>query len=415
MVRSGGPGFGPAATTFECRTLAGMDIDRRAAALAERLRSIAPMAAADPSSIRVVHAPGRVNLIGEHTDYNDGFVLPAAIDLGTTLALIPSDDHRVEITLADGGERDGFDLDDIGSKRDRWIDYVAGMAVELQRCGAPAGGFRGVLASDLPMEAGLSSSAALEVAAAWALSGGDQPPLPPMDVARAAQRAENGYVGVNSGLMDQFAVTFGLADHALFLDCRTLEHRTVPMPSDVRLVICHSGAPRTLAGSAYNDRRAECDRAVAGLRAEAPDITALRDVTPEMLAASGDRLDPVARKRATHVVHENARVLATIEALQAGDLAAVGRAFQASHDSLRDDFEVSSPALDALVDIARSVPGVVGARLTGAGFGGCTVNLVEPDAVDPLRQAVLDRYPAMTGLTPRVFPVRAADGARRIA
>jgi galactokinase len=391
-----------------------MDLQRRIADLRDRLRAMEP-AAADPGSIRVVHAPGRVNLIGEHTDYNDGFVLPAAIDMGITIALVPTDDHRVDIILDKDGTRDGVDLGAIGPKRGRWIDYVAGMARALTDSGVTTQGFRGVLASDLPIGAGLSSSAALEVAAAWALCGGAQPSLPPMDVALAAQRAENGYVGVNSGLMDQFAVTFGVADHALLLDCRSLDHRTVPLPPDVALVICHSGAPRTLAGSAYNERRAECERAVTALRALDPTITALRDVTSDTLREGAHLLDPVARKRAMHVVSEDARVLATIEALERGDLEAVGAAFAASHDSLRDDFEVSSPALDALVGIARDVPGVIGARLTGAGFGGCTVNLVATDAVDDLRRAIVARYPAMTGLSPRVFPVRAADGARRVA
>lgn len=387
----------------------------RAAGLAARLAAAEPLAGADPSAIRVVHAPGRVNLIGEHTDYNEGFVLPAAIDMGISIALVPTDDRRVEITLADGGERDGFDLDAIAKRRATWIDYVAGMAWAMAEAGAPIRGFRGVLASDLPPGAGLSSSAAIELAAAWALSGGDRPALDTMHLAQTAQRAENAYVGVNCGLMDQFAVAFGRADHALLLDCRSLEHRAVPLPAGTRLVICHSGSPRKLAASEYNARRAECDRAVAALRALDPTIRSLRDVTPELLAAGSDRLDDAAARRAEHVVHENERVIATIAALARGDLDAVGRAFAASHASLRDRFEVSSPALDALVDIATGVPGVIGARLTGAGFGGCTVNLVHDDAVGALRDAVLGQYPGRTGLTPRVFEVRAADGARRIA
>jgi galactokinase len=200
----------------------------------------------------------------------------------------------------------------------------------------------------------------------------------------------------------------------MLLDCRTLEHRAVPLPAGTRLVICHSGAPRNLATSEYNVRRAECDRAVAALAALDPSVRALRDVTPELLAAGRDRLDETAFRRARHVVTEDARVLATIEALGADDLDAVGAALDASHRSLRDDFEVSSPALDALVEIARSVPGVIGARLTGAGFGGCTVNLVQDDAVPALRRAIETDYPDRTGLTPRVFEVRAADGARRV-
>jgi len=384
------------------------------AELANRLTSLEPTAAATPDRVRVVHAPGRVNLIGEHTDYNEGFVLPAAIDLGVTIALLPTDDRRVELTLADTDERDGFDLDAIGQRRGRWIDYVAAMAWALAEAGVVTRGFRGLLASDLPQNAGLSSSAAIELASAWSLSGGDRPPLDTMRLAQTAQRAENAYVGVNSGLMDQFAVAFGEADRALLLDCRSLEHRAVTLPPGTRLVICHSGSPRKLAASEYNTRRSECDRAVTGLQTLDPSVSALRDVSLELLEAGRDRLDDTAYRRARHVVTEDARVLDLLAALEAGDVAAVGAAIDASHVSLRDDFEVSSPALDALVEIAHSVPGVIGARLTGAGFGGCTVNLVVDEAVGPLRDAVLARYEAKTGLTPRVFEVRAADGARRV-
>ena len=382
--------------------------------LARDLAAREPAAAADPGAIRVVHAPGRVNLIGEHTDYNEGFVLPAAIDLGITMALIPTDDRRVEVTLAADGSRDGFDVDEPGPRRDRWIDYLGGTAWAMAESGLPTRGFRGLLASDLPAGAGLSSSAAIELVAAWALAGGDRPTPDTMALARTAQRAENAFVGVQSGLMDQFAVAFGVADHALLLDCRSLEHRPVALSSGVRLVLCHSGVPRGLAGSAYNDRRAECDHAVAILRELDPTIRSLRDVTPALLAAGADRLDDVAYRRATHVVAEDQRVLDTVGALEAGDLATVGASFAASHRSLRDDFEVSSPALDALVEIATAVPGVIGARLTGAGFGGCTVNLVRDEAVAALRAAVLAEYPARTGRTPMVLEVRAADGARRL-
>ncbi len=392
-----------------------MDATRDVPELIARLQAIVPWAATDRDAVRVVHAPGRVNLIGEHTDYNDGFVLPAAIDLGITIALIPTDDRRVELTLADTGEMDGFDLDAIGIRRGRWIDYVAGTAWALAEAGCETRGFRGVLASNLPAGAGLSSSAALELGSAWALAGGTAPQMDPLALAQVAQRAENAYVGVACGLMDQFAVNFGRAGHALLLDCRSLEYRAIPLPEGTALVICHSGAPRTLAGSAYNARRKDCERAVTGLRSLDPSIRSLRDVSSELLTAGYDLLDPAARLRAEHVVSENARVLATIDALQASDLAKVGEAFAASHRSLRDRYEVSSPALDALVDIACAVPGVIGARLTGAGFGGCTVNLVHADAVAALRDAVFAEYPARTGLTPQVYEVQAADGVGRLA
>ncbi len=383
--------------------------------LTSRLVAIDRMAADAADQIRVVHAPGRINLIGEHTDYNDGFVLPAAIDLGVTIALIPTDDRRVELTLDDSGQRDGFHLDAIGARRGAWIDYIAATAWALAEAGIPMRGFRGLLASDLPSGAGLSSSAAIELASAWGLSGGERPELDTMRLAQIAQRAENAYVGVNCGLMDQFAVAFGEADHALLLDCRSLDHRAVLLPAGTSLVICHSGAPRKLAASEYNNRRSECERAVAGLKVLDPAVTSLRDVSLDLLHQGRDRLDDEAYRRARHVVTENDRVVTVIAALQAGDVDAVGAAMDASHVSLRDDFAVSSPALDALVEIAHAVPGVIGARLTGAGFGGCTVNLVRDEAVGALREAVLTRFEARTGLTPRVFEVRAADGARRLA
>ncbi len=388
---------------------------RDPAGLRDALIAREPLAAADPDAVRVVHAPGRVNLIGEHTDYNEGFVLPVAIDLGISVALVPTDDDRVELTLAETGETGTFDVRGVGERRSSWLDYVAGMAWALAEAGTGPRGFRGLLASDLPQGAGLSSSAAIEVVAAWALSGGDRPPVDPMRLVHIVQRSENGYIGLNNGIMDQFASIFGEPGRALLLDCRSLEHRAVRLPlADVALIACHSGSARRLEASAYNERRAQCEAAVAAIGAIEPGVRSLRDVTPAMLAAVGDALDPVVARRAAHIVAENGRVLEAIAAFEAGDLAEVGRLFYASHASLRDLYEVSSPELDALVDIARSTRGVIGARLTGAGFGGCTINLVRRDAVDALRDAVLRDYPARTGLTPRVFAVEASDGARRL-
>jgi galactokinase len=364
------------------------------------------------ASARVVHAPGRVNLIGEHTDYNEGFVLPVAIDLGIALALVSTDDRRVDVTLAETGERDGFDLDAIGPKRSSWIDYIAGTAWALIDAGEPVRGFRAVLVSDLPQGSGLSSSAALELVSSLALSGGALPAVDRMTLARLAQRAENAYVGVNVGLMDQFASAFGEPGRALLLDCRTLEHRAVPMPLDeAALVVCHSGSPRRLESSAYNERRAQCEAAVATIAATEPGVTALRDVTPAMLAEHRGRMDPLVAARAEHVVHENERVLAAVAAFEAGDLPAVGRLFAASQASMRDLFGISSPELDALVEIASAVDGVYGARLTGAGFGGCTINLVRRDAAPALREAVERRYEPRTGLRARVFEVEPSGGA----
>ena len=370
----------------------------------------------DRAGVRVVRAPGRVNLIGEHTDYNDGFVLPAAIGLGIAIAYVPTGDRRVELSLAATGERAAFDLDAIGARTGTWVDYVAGTAWALSAAGVPLTGFRGALASDLPTGAGLSSSAALELVTAWALAGDRPPSLEPLALARVCQKAENQYVGVQSGLMDQFASACGVVGSALFLDCRTLDHRTVPIPDGLRLVVCHSGVTHQHGGGEYNTRRAECERAVAALSAmEGRPLKALRDVDADMLRRFGARLDPIERRRAEHIVGENARVLETEAAMRAGDLPAIARLFAASHASMRDLFEITTPEMDTLVEIAIAVPGVVAARMTGGGFGGCTINLVHPDGVEALRSAVEGEYAARTGRTPRVWLVEAADGAGAVA
>ena len=359
-----------------------------------------------------MHAPGRVNLIGEHTDYNGGYVLPAAIGLGIAIAYVPTADRRVELSLAATGERATFDLDAIGGRRETWVDYVAGTAWALAEAGQPVTGFRGALAADLPSGAGLSSSAALELVTAWALAGDVPPALEPLALAGVARRAENAYVGVQSGLMDQFASACGVAGSALFLDCRTLEHRAVPIPPGLRLVVCHSGVTHRHDAGEYNTRRAECERALAALSAlEGVPLRALRDVDADMLRRHGPQLDPVERRRAEHIVGEDARVLETEAALKAGELEAVGRLFAESHASMRDLFEITIPEIDTLVEIAVAVPGVVATRMTGGGFGGCTISLVQPDAVDSLRTTIERDYVARTGRTPQIWEVEAVDGA----
>jgi galactokinase len=280
----------------------------------------------------------------------------------------------------------------------------------------PMRGFRGLLASSLPRASGLSSSAALEMASAWALTGIGGGGIDPMTRARLGQRAENDYVGMNCGLMDQFASSLGVRGAALLLDCRSLEHRAIPIPLDrYALVVCHTGSSRSLTASQYNARRAQCEAAVAALAADDPSVRALRDVTPEMLPLLRARVGDDVYRRCEHVVGENRRVLETIAALAAGDMATVGRLFAGSHDSLRDLFEVSSPELDALVEIAMGTPGVVAARMTGAGFGGCTVNVVERGSVERLTERVRSWYPARTGMNPRVYAVEAVDGAGFVA
>jgi galactokinase len=379
-------------------------------ALTDALTIVEPAAAARREAVRVVRAPGRVNLIGEHTDYNDGLVLPAAIDREIRLAYVPTDDRRVELQRLDDGQRHGFDLDEPYRATGTWIDYASATAAALAQAGLPVGGLRGVVTTSLPENAGLSSSAAIELAVAWALLGDSADRVDRLTLARICQRAENAFVGVQCGLMDQFSVSCAIAGLALLLDCRSLEWRSVALPSDLTLVVCHTGSQRRLGTSEYNLRRAQCEAAVVGLALLDPSIRSLRDVSPELLARGGATLDPVVARRAAHIVAENDRVRTVVAAFEAGDLAAVGEAFRAGHASLRDLFEVSSPELDALVEIAVTVPGVV-----GAGFGGCTVNLVRPDAVDAFRAAVLDRYPGLTGLQPMVIPVAAADGVGRIA
>ena len=385
------------------------------AELRRRLAEIEPLAAARPDRIRIVRAPGRVNLIGEHTDYNDGLVLPCAIGLETWVAFIPTDDRRVEITLLADRDRQAFALDDPGPARDSWIDYVAGTAWALHQAGVELRGLRGLLASTLPISAGLSSSAALEIVSAWALAAESPPPLPGMALALAAQRAENEYVGVRSGIMDQFAVTLGQAGAALLLDCRSLEYRPVRLPLErYVLAVCDTTSPRRLESSEYNARRAQCEAAVRVISERHPEVRALRDVDPGMLERARDLLDPETLRRCEHVVHENVRVLAAERALAEGDIAAVGELFAASHASLRDLYEVSSPQLDAMVEIATAAPGVAAARMTGAGFGGCTVNLVERDAVGGLRDAVARDYPRRTGLAGAVYAVEPVGGAGEV-
>ena len=393
---------------------AGIDhgIDR--AGMVARLRAL-PDSAGEADGVRVVRAPGRVNLIGEHTDYNDGYVLPVAIDLEIAIALRPTGDGRATVTLDATGATDTADVHDIGAPGGTWIDYLAGTAREMTAAGLPVAGFRGVLVSTLPEGAGLSSSAALELASAWAMSPPGGPPSAPLDVARIAQRAENEYVGMRCGLMDQFASACGVAGAAVMLDCRTLEHRPVALPDDLVICVVHSGVPRTLVSSAYNERRADCERAVAAVRRRDPDVRALRDVDLDMLGR-GDGLDPIAEKRARHIDRgERPGARRPSRRSRPDDLTAVGELFAASHASLRDLFEVSCPELDVLVEIAVGTPGVVAARMTGAGFGGCTVALARPDAVGRLWGRIERDYPARTGRVPRLWQVRAGRGRGRRA
>ncbi len=360
---------------------------------------------------RIVRAPGRINLIGEHTDYNDGLVLPAAIDLEVRIAYRPTDDLTATLTLLATGQTGSVRLDDPGPRQGDWRDYLAGVAWALASDGHRVHGFHGVLGSTVPIGSGLASSAAFELACAWALSGRSAPALDGRGLAVLCQRAENDYVGVRCGLMDQYAAANGVQGAAILLDCRTREHRVVPLPDELALIVAHTGMPRRLDGSAYNERRAECQRAVTSIARREPSVRSLRDVDEAMLERHRDVVDPIAYQRARHVITENARVLATVAALESGDLDTVGGSMLASHVSLRDRFEVSSPELDALVEIAMATPGVVGARMTGAGFGGCTLTLVRAGRAEAVAARLTREYEMRTGLLPRIWAVGAVDGA----
>lgn len=361
--------------------------------------------------------PGRVNLIGEHTDYNDGFVLPVAIKRDIRVLLRPRSDRHVRLYSL---EYDGwyeFDLDVLAYDKDvLWANYVQGIAWVLAEQGLALRGFDGLISGNVPRASGLSSSAALEIATATAfLAASDLTgALDGVQIARAAQRAENQFVGVNCGIMDQFISMLGEEGHALLIDCRSLEYQLVPFPSQGALVIGNTKASRSLASSAYNERRSQCEAGVAALQRVLPGIRALRDVTSAQLEKHKTLMDPTVYRRCRHVVAENERVLATVAALERDDLAEVGRLMDASHASLRDDYAVSSPALDAMVEAMRSVDGCYGARLTGAGFGGCAVALVRPGREQAVADAIYDRYPKATNIWPEVYTSPAGPGAQLV-
>ncbi|MBM3216990.1 galactokinase [Candidatus Poribacteria bacterium] len=359
-------------------------------------------------------APGRVNLIGEHTDYNAGFVLPVAIDRSIVYAVRARDDRNVEIVSREFGGVSRFSLDAIDHDADQsWADYVRGVAWVLSEEGFPLRGFDAVVGGDVPVGAGLSSSAAMEVGAAMAFARVSELDIEPTRLALLCQKAENRFVGVNCGIMDQFISRLGKRDHALFLDCRDLRYEHVPLPlADARLVITNTNVKRSLVTSEYNARRAECERGVELMRAFVPGAQALRDIPADVFALHRDELPELTAQRCGYVIEETARVEAAVAAFRSGNLDEVGRLMLASHEGLRDGYEVSCPELDALVELAMDVPGVYGARMTGAGFGGCTVALLRESAVEPLRLEIAETYPARTGLTPDCYVCQVDDGAR---
>jgi len=365
----------------------------------------------DPTGAVVARAPGRVNLIGEHTDYNDGFVLPTIVDRHVEVVARRRSDRKVRIVAADLGERRENDLDDpIDYANSGWLPYVLGVVHELTQRGRIESGVDIAFWGTVPRGAGLSSSAGLEVATALALDAVFNLWLNPIEMARLCRDVEHRYAGVRCGIMDQFASRLGRSDNALLIDCRSLDARHVPMPLDGhRLVIVDSGVRREPADSTVNQRRTECEEAVALLREVESSITSLRDVTLDMLAKHENILPPDLFARCRHVVSENHRVLEACESLANKDLPAFGRLMIASHFSLRNDFEVSHPAVDRLVEEAIQVDGVLGARLTGAGFGGCMVSLVKQTALPDLEQRM---QPLIDDWSVRSIVIRAPEKAR---
>jgi galactokinase len=364
----------------------------------------------------VVRAPGRVNLIGEHTDYNDGYVFPAAIDRGTYVAARPRQDSSVRVVAADLDDRDEFSLDHIDhSIGHGWSEYVRGVALGLQEAGHRLPGADLLIRSNLPRGSGLSSSAALEVATAhtFCVLGGVE--ISGKELALLGQRAENSFVGVQCGIMDQFVVALGRADHALLIDCRDLEYRAVSLPPEVKIVVCDSRIERSLSNSGFNQRRAECQEAVRLLKQWYPAARSLRDLSVDQFREHEQAIPDPVRARARHVTTENQRTLEGAAALEAGDVSTFGRLMDESHRSLRDDYEVSLPEIDVLTEAARNVDGCFGSRLTGAGFGGCTVSLVDEPAVAQFRRRVADAYLEATGREALFYVCRASDGVRQLS
>lgn len=360
----------------------------------------------------VVRAPGRVNIIGEHTDYNDGFVFPMAINRAIWIALRPRDDRQVSVYALDYDREVTFSLDNLQKDSHSPEEYIKGMAWALQESGDTLVGWEGVTAGDVPISAGLSSSAALEMATGRAFGAVSDLAWNPAEYAKLGQKTENGWIGVNSGIMDQMISASGQAGHALLIDCRSLETELVPLPADTVIVILDTSTRRGeggLAASAYNERREQCEQAAAFFG-----VPALRDVTVAMFEARAHELDDLVRRRAKHVITENERTLKAKDAMQNGDAATLGQLMNESHISMRDDFEISAEALNQIVDCAQAHEACYGARMTGGGFAGCAVALVRADAADDFAAKIAKCYTATSGLTPNIYISSPTNGAEII-
>lgn len=360
-------------------------------------------------------APGRINLIGEHTDYNDGLVLPAAIDRYIFAAVSKRDDQEIHLFSEDYQELFQSSVDDIQRSGKLWPDYILGVVVEMQKAGKALNGFNMVFGGNIPLGAGLSSSAALESVTAFALNNLYNLEFRSLELAKIGQAAENNFVGVNCGLMDQFASIFGRKDHLLRLDCKSLEFESIPFHSqDYQIVLFDTQVKHSLASSAYNERRRECERGVALIQAHHPEVTSLRDVSLEMLNTYVRDADPLACRRSEFVVREIQRLQDACEDLLAGNFASFGRHMYETHEGLKNDYEVSCPELDFLVAKARTYPEIIGSRMMGGGFGGCTINLIRRDEVERIAAEMLLAYKVQLELELAVYFVSIVDGAKAI-
>ncbi len=368
------------------------------------------------TAANIYRAPGRVNLIGEHTDYNDGFVLPAAIEFYCWVAAAARKDGKVAIYSENFNETVEASLNSLTPLgKNHWSNYPLAVAWVMPQAGKPLTGANLYIAGEVPLGAGLSSSAAIEVAVGLALVSVSGLAVDRAELAQLCQKAENEFVGARVGIMDQFVSCHGRASHALMLDCRSLEYELVKLPANVQLVMCNTMVKHELASGEYNARRAECEEGVRNLRTAFPEVRALRDVTLAQLEAHRQKLTPKVFARCRHVITENERVKSAVKTLHRGDSKALGALLQDSHRSLRDDYEVSCKELDLMVEIAMAQPGLIGARMTGGGFGGCTVNLVESAAVSNFKQDVAEEYSSKTGLTPEIYVSPASEGAQQLA
>lgn len=367
-------------------------------------------------SPRIFRAPGRVNLIGEHTDYNDGFVMPAAVGFSTYVAIAKRPDRKLVIYSEEFPEHVEFDVEHLPDNRTRkWYDYVLGVARVLQQCGHSLPGVNLLVHGEVPIGAGLSSSAALEVAFARAIISVEEIAIPLPEIAQLCRQAENEFVGARVGIMDPFVSCMAKQDQALLLDCRSLDFQPVPIPPGIRLVVCNTMVKHDLATGAYNERREECEQATRFFAAKDPGVRALRDVTVEMLEQYAEDLPPVIRKRCTHVVRENQRTIELSQALAAADWPRVAQLMKESHQSLRDLYEVSCRELDIMVDAAEGLPGFLGGRMTGGGFGGCTINLVRKNEAEQFAAKVAELYRKETGIVPQTYLCDAADGSSEVS